>query len=59
MEPGCNSKYIGESHNNFMTRSNKHKDKYMSNSFKNRGGTFIYKWGKRTKYESESRKGLQ
>ena len=43
MEPGCNSKYIGKSHNNFMTRSKEHKDKYKSNSFKNREGSFIYK----------------
>ena len=30
MEPGCMFKYIGESHNNFMTRSKEHLDKSTS-----------------------------
>ena len=40
MEPGCKSVYIGESHNNFMTRSAQHKDKFHSRS---KDESFIHK----------------
>ena len=43
MEPGCMSKYIGESHNNFMTRSTEHKSKFNSKDQKVKDGSFIYK----------------
>ena len=40
MEPGCKSVYIGESHNNFMTKSAQHKDKFHSRS---KDESFIHK----------------
>ena len=43
MEPGCMYKYIGESHNNFMTRSKQHMDKYKSKKKDIREGSFMYK----------------
>ena len=43
LEPGCKAKYIGESHNNLMTRSKQHMDTYKSNSMKTKEGSFIYK----------------
>ena len=43
MEPGCNFKYIGESHNNFFTRSNEHKTKFNAKKLETREGSFIYK----------------
>ena len=42
-EPDCNYKYIGESHNNFLTRSKQHTTKYESKDPKVRDGSFIYK----------------
>ena len=42
-EPDCNYKYIGESHNNFLTRSKQHTSKYNSKDPKVRDGSFIYK----------------
>ena len=43
MEPGCMFKYIGESHNNFMTRSKEHLDKSTSKKLETREGSFLYK----------------
>ena len=43
LEPGCKFKYIGESHNNFFTRSNQHQEKYNAKKKETREGSFIFK----------------
>ena len=43
LETGCKFKYIGESHNNFFTRSNQHKEKYNAKKKETREGSFIFK----------------
>ena len=43
MEPGCKYKYIGESSNNFFTRSGQHTAKYNSKKEDIREGSFMYK----------------
>ena len=42
-EPGCKYKYIGESHNNFMTRSGEHEIKLKSKSKSVRESSFLFK----------------
>ena len=43
LEPGCKFKYLGESHNNFFTRSGQHDEKYKAKKKETREGSFIYK----------------
>ena len=43
IEPGCNYKYVGKSHNNVRTSTKQHLDKYNSNSKSLKEGSFIFK----------------